>query len=180
MSSSSEQPTTPSSTLGFLADGAGGLIRSSSGQGENDEIRIIDYVLDQISTSRRQQALIRAAEGGSSGSSFGIPLFMMPQSHSGSYYSTDTSEYGDEGGRRQLARLPAPDLRPSGIRRRRRHRSELDSESISVSDDESASEDETEMTEESESVTDNNTSAGDDSDQERRRRNHLRRRLFQI
>ncbi|KAJ2117662.1 hypothetical protein IW146_000564 [Coemansia sp. RSA 922] len=180
MSSSSEQPTTPSSTLGFLADGAGGLIRSSSGQGENDEIRIIDYVLDQISTSRRQQALIRATEGGSSGSSFGIPLFMMPQSHSGSYYSTDTSEYGDEGGRRQLARLPAPELRPSGIRRRRRHRSELDSESISVSDDESASEDETEMTEESESVTDNNTSAGDDSDQERRRRNHLRRRLFQI
>ncbi|KAJ2754554.1 hypothetical protein GGI19_002318 [Coemansia pectinata] len=180
MISGSEQPATPSRTLGLLADGAGGLIGGSNGRGENDEIRIIDYVLDQISTSRRQQAQIRAAEGGSSGSSFGIPLFMMPQSHSGTYYSTDTSEYDDEGGRHQMARLPAPDLRPSGIRRRRRRRSESALESVSLSDAESASEDENETTEESESVTDNNTSAGDDSDQERRRRNHLRRRLFQI
>ncbi|KAJ2876823.1 hypothetical protein GGH93_000416 [Coemansia aciculifera] len=180
MISGSEQPATPSRTLGLLADGAGGLIGGSNGRGENDEIRIIDYVLDQISTSRRQQAQIRAAEGGSSGSSFGIPLFMMPQSHSGTYYSTDTSEYGDEGGRHQMARLPAPDLRPSGIRRRRRRRSESALESVSLSDAESASEDENETTEESESVADNNTSAGDDSDQERRRRNHLRRRLFQI
>ncbi|KAJ2062480.1 hypothetical protein GGI17_002372 [Coemansia sp. S146] len=180
MISDSEQPATPSSTLGLLADGARGLIRGSGGRGENDEIRIIDYVLDQISTSRRQQAQIRAAEGGSSGSSFGIPLFMMPQSHSGTYYSTDTSEYSDNRPRHQMAQLPAPDLRPSGIRRRRRRRSESDSESVSLSDAESASEDENETTEESESVTDNNTSAGDDSDQERRRRNHLRRRLFQI
>ncbi|KAJ2744509.1 hypothetical protein GGI20_002910 [Coemansia sp. BCRC 34301] len=143
---------------------ADGLEAAAASQGEqpNEEMRIVDHVLDQISTSRRLQAQARAAAGGSS--SFGLPLFMVspPLSHlSGDYSLTDVSDYSDSRSRRRVARLRAP---PGNDARRRR--SESGSESL---DDQEGEEEEA------------STAAGGESDdQQRRRRNRLRRRIFEI
>ncbi|KAJ2023483.1 hypothetical protein IWW57_004100 [Coemansia sp. S610] len=139
------EPVAPSSAMGFLV---GGVIRGSG----NDEIRIIDSVLDQISTTRRQQAVARAAAGGGD---LGVPLFML--SRSGSPYFTDASDYGHISAARQL-------VAPEGRRRRRSD----DSDSASASEEESGDESMTDVT------------TGDESDRERRRQSRLRRRLFQI
>ncbi|KAJ2336630.1 hypothetical protein GGI00_000727 [Coemansia sp. RSA 2681] len=167
--SGSELSATPNSSLSLSANVAGDLISGSGGG--NAEMRIIDYVLDQISTSRRMQAQARVAAGGSSGSSFGIPLFMIPpQSHSGDSYYTDTSDYSYDRPRSQVARLAAPGHpRESDVRRRRRSEtgSGSGSESLSDEEDDSASGDLENIDDESD-------------DQQRRRRNRLRRRILEI
>ncbi|KAJ2730698.1 hypothetical protein IW152_005061 [Coemansia sp. BCRC 34962] len=162
------EPVAPSSAMGFLV---GGVIR---GSGNDDETRIIDHVLDQISTTRRQQAQAQAqarAAADGAGAGLGAPLFMM--SRLGSPYFTDASDYSDihppgvARQQQQRRRLAAPDSD------RRRRRSD-DSDSASANDEESASGDEESASGDEESVT------GDESGQERRRRSRLRRRLLQI
>ncbi|KAJ2908483.1 hypothetical protein GGI21_002843, partial [Coemansia aciculifera] len=149
-------------------EGSSSAGRDPTRRGGSEEMRVIDHVLDQISSSRRLQVEARAVAWGSNGggSSIGIPLFMMSpgaQSNAGDHYLTDASDFSD---RRQVARHSAPgQARLNGVRRPRRSESESGPESASNDDDD------TNMTTVDES---------DDSEQRRRRRNHLRRRIFEI
>ncbi|KAJ1901822.1 hypothetical protein LPJ66_000493 [Kickxella alabastrina] len=92
------------------------------GANAEDESRVIEYVLNQISTSRRQQHQHHQQQQqiASSSNGFGAPLYMMPH-HTGMYYPRNN---GFNSANSYLNLFPesqtqTPDNRPRGARRRR-------------------------------------------------------------
>ncbi|KAJ1721597.1 hypothetical protein LPJ53_003908 [Coemansia erecta] len=124
----SDTPTRAIARIG----GPGALSSEAFGSAAENESRVIEYVLGQISTSRRRQAEMQAhVQRGSLG--FGAPLYMLPH-HAGMYFPGLGSDAAT-GFQRQLL------LTQGGQRgaRRRRSDSELSTTSANETGDVSSS-----------------------------------------
>ncbi|KAJ2191882.1 hypothetical protein GGH18_003084, partial [Coemansia sp. RSA 530] len=86
------------------------------------EDRVIEYVLDQISTTRRNQRQLVPATGNTQ-SGFGAPLYMMP--HQGVFNSSEPPENASNAYRERAESRPIP---RSELRRRRDGDDDSDSE----------------------------------------------------
>ncbi|KAI7835219.1 hypothetical protein BX661DRAFT_11982 [Kickxella alabastrina] len=125
------------------------------GANAEDESRVIEYVLNQISTSRRQQQQ-QQQQSASSSNEFGAPLYMMPH-HTGMYYPRNN---GFAGANSYLNLFPesqtqTPDNRPRGARRRRG----FDDQEAQNSQDDGSEDDD--ISGESEEAMDDSSSDGD-------------------
>ncbi|KAJ2388299.1 hypothetical protein GGI05_003827 [Coemansia sp. RSA 2603] len=121
--------------------GQGTLSSEAFGSAAENESRVIEYVLGQISTSRRRQAEMQAhVQRGALG--FGAPLYMMPH-HAGMYFPGFGSDAGTGVQRQFLLTQDGQDGQRGA--RRRRSDSELSATSATdTGDDSSLDEDEEE------------------------------------
>ncbi|KAJ2779299.1 hypothetical protein GGI15_003920 [Coemansia interrupta] len=149
--------------------GQGTLSSEAFGSAAENESRVIEYVLGQISTSRRRQAEMQA-HGQRDALGFGAPLYMLPH-HAGMYFPGFGGDAGT-GFQRQLL------LTQSGQRgaRRRRSDSELSTTSANGTGDDSSSsgEDEDEDNEEEEA---DGSEYSRQSNHRQRSLNHVHRRV---
>ncbi|KAJ1857064.1 hypothetical protein IW147_005485 [Coemansia sp. RSA 720] len=95
------------------------------GDGALSEDRVIEYVLDQISTTRRnQRQQLVPANGNAPPSGFGAPLYMMPH-HASMFNSGESPENARDAYRERAESRPVP---RSELRRRRDGDSDDDEE----------------------------------------------------
>ncbi|KAJ1882509.1 hypothetical protein H4R99_001427 [Coemansia sp. RSA 1722] len=99
------------------------ISNAAFGADANEENRVIEYVLNQISNTRRNRGTHAAA---ATGAGFGAPLYMMPH-HMGMYHPGMRIGYGQ-------SRETSQDSGPRGARRRRRRGTEA-SDSAAASED---------------------------------------------